>query len=59
MRKRRGNLNVGPNYTGSQLSEARQAAHRAISLAIDMPVKNLAAARSGKPLLCFILLLVY
>ncbi|XP_059431279.1 uncharacterized protein LOC132164740 isoform X2 [Corylus avellana] len=46
IRKRRGNLNVGPNSTGSQLSEARRAAHHAMSLALDMPVKNLAAARA-------------
>ncbi|KAG6648717.1 uncharacterized protein LOC122315143 isoform X1 [Carya illinoinensis] len=45
IRKRRGKLNVGPNYSGSQLSEARRAAHHAMSLALDMPVKNLAAAR--------------
>ncbi|XP_041018778.1 uncharacterized protein LOC121260812 isoform X2 [Juglans microcarpa x Juglans regia] len=45
IRKRRGNLSVGPNYSGSQLSEARRAAHHAMSLALDMPVKNLAAAR--------------
>jgi hypothetical protein len=39
---------VGPNSTGSQLSEARRAAHHAMSLALDMPVKNL-AARAGNP----------
>lgn len=49
IRKRRGNLNVGSNSTGSQLSEARRAAHHAMSLALDMPVKNIAAARTGNP----------
>lgn len=47
IRKRRGNLNVGPNSTGSQLSEARRAAHHAMSLALDMPVKNLAGRGVG------------
>lgn len=50
IRKRRGNLNVGPNSAGSQLSEARRAAHHAMSLALDMPLKNLTAARPGNPL---------
>ncbi|KAF5471111.1 hypothetical protein F2P56_011578 [Juglans regia] len=45
IRKRRGNLNVGINSTSSQLSEARRAAHHAMSLALDMPVKNFTAAR--------------
>lgn len=58
IRKRRGNLNVGSNSTGSQLFEARRAAHHAMSLALDMPVKNLTAIRSGNPL-HFILFLVY
>lgn len=58
IRKRRGNLNVGPNSAGSQLYEARRAAHHAMSLALDMPVKNLTAIRRGNPL-HFILFLVY
>jgi hypothetical protein len=45
IRKRRGNLNVGPNPNGSQLSEERRAAHHAMSLALNMPVKKLTAAR--------------
>jgi hypothetical protein len=55
IRKRRGNLNVGPNPNGSQLSEERRAAHHAMSLALNMPVKKLTAARPGNPLLHFIL----
>ncbi|XP_059461385.1 uncharacterized protein LOC132190414 [Corylus avellana] len=47
IKKRRGNLNVGSNSTGSQLFEARRAAHHAMSLALDMPVKNLTAIRSA------------
>jgi hypothetical protein len=58
IRKRRGNLNVGSNSTGSQLSEARRAAHHAMSLALDMPIKNLTAVRPGNPL-PFILFLIY
>lgn len=53
IRKRRGNLNVGINSTSSQLSEARRAAHHAMSLALDMPVKNFTAARPGSPLSIF------
>lgn len=49
IRKRRGNLNVGINSTSTQLSEARRAAHHAMSLALDMPVKNFTAARPGNP----------
>ncbi|XP_030935338.1 AF4/FMR2 family member 4-like isoform X2 [Quercus lobata] len=44
IRKRRGNLNMGTNPSGSQLSEERRAAHHAITLAL-MPVKSLTAAR--------------
>lgn len=41
IRKRHGNLNVGiANSTGPQLSEAQLAARHAVSLALDMPVKN-------------------
>lgn len=54
-----GNLNVESNSTGSQLSEARRAAHHAMSLALDMPVKNLTSARPGNFLLHCILFLVY
>ena len=58
IRKRHGNLNVGSNSTGSQLSEAWRAAHHAMSLALDMPAKNLTAIRTGNSL-HFILFLVY
>ncbi|XP_030959388.1 uncharacterized protein LOC115981386 [Quercus lobata] len=45
IRKRKGNLNLEPNSAGSQLSEARRAAHHAMSLALDMPAKNLTSTR--------------
>ncbi|KAG2692543.1 hypothetical protein I3760_08G057100 [Carya illinoinensis] len=45
IRKRRDDLNVGPNSTRSQLSEERRAAHHAMSLALDMPIRNLPVAR--------------
>ncbi|XP_035549429.1 uncharacterized protein LOC109003908 isoform X2 [Juglans regia] len=45
IRKRRDNLNVGPNSTRSQLSEEWRAAHHAMSLALDMPIRNLPVAR--------------
>lgn len=42
IRKRHGNMIVGiANSTGPQLSEAQLAARHAMSLALDMPVKNL------------------
>ncbi|KAK9270728.1 hypothetical protein L1049_026311 [Liquidambar formosana] len=47
IRKRHRNLNVGvANSTGSQLSEAQLAARHAMSLALNMPVGNLAAPSS-------------
>ena len=59
IRKKMGNLNVEPNSTGSQLTEARRAAHHAMSLALDMPAKNLTSTRPGNFLLHCILFLVY
>ncbi|KAI6689218.1 hypothetical protein NL676_026046 [Syzygium grande] len=45
IRKRHGNVIVGiANSTGPQLSEAQLAARHAMSLALDMPVKNLRTA---------------
>ncbi|KAF3447252.1 hypothetical protein FNV43_RR12432 [Rhamnella rubrinervis] len=47
IRKRHGNLNIGGNTSGSQLSEAQLAARHAVSLALNMPVKNLSASNIG------------
>lgn len=47
IRKRHGNLNIGGNASGSQLSEAQLAARHAVSLALNMPVKNLSASSIG------------
>ncbi|KAK9995550.1 hypothetical protein SO802_020236 [Lithocarpus litseifolius] len=49
IRKKKGNLNVESNSTGSQLFEARRAAHHAMSLAVDMLVKNLTSTRPVPP----------
>lgn len=47
IRKKHKNLNVGgANSNGSQLSEAQLAARHAMSLALDMPVKNLTTSSS-------------
>ncbi|EXB22546.1 hypothetical protein L484_002900 [Morus notabilis] len=43
IRKRHGNLNLGSSSNGTQLSEAQLAARHAMSLALNMPVKNLTA----------------
>lgn len=43
IKKQYGNLNLGSNSIGSQLSEAQLRARRAMSLALDMSVKSLAA----------------
>ncbi|KAH7524733.1 hypothetical protein FEM48_Zijuj06G0150800 [Ziziphus jujuba var. spinosa] len=47
IRKRHGNLNTGGSSTGTQLSEAQLAARHAVSLALNMPVKNLTANAIG------------
>lgn len=41
LRKKHGNMILGSNSSGSQLSEAQLAARHAMSLALDMPVKNI------------------
>ncbi|XP_062082876.1 uncharacterized protein LOC133789147 [Humulus lupulus] len=43
IRKRHGNLNLGGQSNGTQLSEAQLAARHAVSLALNMPVKSLTA----------------
>ncbi|XP_022951801.1 uncharacterized protein LOC111454534 [Cucurbita moschata] len=45
IKKRHGNLNVGANTAGTQLSEVQLAARHAMSLALDRPVGSLKAAR--------------
>ncbi|GMN40149.1 hypothetical protein TIFTF001_009384 [Ficus carica] len=50
IRKRHGNLNLGGNLNGAhtaQLSEAQLAARHAMSLALNMPVKNLTAGTTA------------
>lgn len=44
LRKKHGNVILGSNSSGSQLSEAQLAARHAMSLALDMPVKNITAS---------------
>ncbi|XP_031248586.1 uncharacterized protein LOC116106370 [Pistacia vera] len=44
LRKKHSNVNLGANSSGSQLSEAQLAARHAMSLALDMPVKNITAS---------------
>lgn len=44
LRKKHGNMILGSNSSGSQLSEAQLAARHAMSLALDMPVKNITAS---------------
>lgn len=47
IKKQYGNLDLGSNSTGTQLSEVQLAARHAMSLALDMPVKSLAANSVG------------
>ena len=55
IRKKHKNLNVGgANSNGSQLSEAQLAARHAMSLALDMPVKNLTTSSSIGTADCFL-----
>ncbi|XP_039063807.1 uncharacterized protein LOC120208651 [Hibiscus syriacus] len=49
IKKRAGNLNVEGNSTVPQLSEAQLATRSALSLALDMPDKNLTAACTNNP----------
>ncbi|KAK8600922.1 hypothetical protein V6N13_059327 [Hibiscus sabdariffa] len=49
IKKRLGNLNVEGNSTVPQLSEAQLATRSALSLALDMPDKNLTAACTNNP----------
>ncbi|XVE60604.1 hypothetical protein DITRI_Ditri05aG0141700 [Diplodiscus trichospermus] len=49
IRKRLDNLNAGKNSTIPQLSEAQLATRCALSLALDMPDKNLTAACTNNP----------
>ncbi|KAL4296676.1 hypothetical protein GQ457_12G016650 [Hibiscus cannabinus] len=49
IKKRLGNLNVEGNSTVPQLSEAQLATRSALSLALDMPDKNLTAACTSNP----------
>ncbi|KAI4321439.1 hypothetical protein MLD38_034820 [Melastoma candidum] len=52
IKKRQGNTNVsGPNTNGTQLSEAQLAARHAMSIALNMPVKNVGSGPSLKPVL--------
>ncbi|KAK9215912.1 hypothetical protein WN944_007918 [Citrus x changshan-huyou] len=44
LRKKHGNVILGSNSSGSQLSEAQLAARHAMSLALDMPVKTITAS---------------
>ncbi|KAK3231053.1 hypothetical protein Dsin_002934 [Dipteronia sinensis] len=46
LRKKNGGI-LGANSTGSHLSEAQLAARHAMSLALDMPVKNIAASSTN------------
>ncbi|XP_023534835.1 uncharacterized protein LOC111796458 isoform X1 [Cucurbita pepo subsp. pepo] len=48
IRKRRGKLSVGANTTSTQTSKAQiDAAHRALSLALDLPVNNSKSAANS------------
>ncbi|KAE8695390.1 Homeodomain-like superfamily protein isoform 2 [Hibiscus syriacus] len=49
IKKRLGNSNVEGNSTVTQLSEAQLATRSALSLALDMPDKNLTAACTNNP----------
>ncbi|XWS25385.1 hypothetical protein CRYUN_Cryun27aG0064100 [Craigia yunnanensis] len=49
IKKRLGNLNMEGNSTIPQLSEAQLATRSALSLALDMPDKNLTAACTNNP----------
>ncbi|KAJ7965821.1 putative DNA binding protein [Quillaja saponaria] len=49
LRKKNTNMNVVTNSTGSQPTEAQLAARHAMSLALDMPVKNLTATGTTGP----------
>ncbi|XP_044511729.1 uncharacterized protein LOC123229816 isoform X2 [Mangifera indica] len=49
LRRKKGNMILGANSSGSQLSEAQLAARHAMSLALDMPVKSITSSTAGAP----------